>query len=465
MTTATPASPAEPRKSVVERLLTLFTDVRGGEGVTVLLMTVNIFLILLAYYIIKPVREALILSVPSGAEIKSYASVGQALILLLIAVPLYSMLANRMPRRRLLNTVNVFFIANLVLFYVAILGFGQGTTTLALLFFLWVGIFNRMVPTQFWSLANDVYTPEEGKRLFVILAFGGSAGAAAGGIITGWLIEPLGLNQMLLVSAAVLVVSTTLTNIVDARERVRAEQRALARAEKPPDKEEFSKEGAFRLVAGTRYLLLIAFLMLFLNWVNTNGEFILGNTVAATYKVEAAETLGPGANQAAVDEYVGTRIGKFYAGFFTVVNITGLLVQLFLVSRIIKYLGVRVALMILPCIALGGYTLLAFAPMLTVIRWAKTAENATDYSLQNTVKEALFLPTTREQKYKAKQAIDTFFWRAGDVLSAAVVYVGLNWLSLSTKGFAAFNLALVVVWLLVAFAIGKEYKRRTAEVS
>ena len=154
MTTATPASPAEPRKSAVERLLTLFTDVRGGEGVTVLLMTVNIFLILLAYYIIKPVREALILSVPSGAEIKSYASVGQALILLLIAVPLYSMLANRLPRRRLLNTVNLFFIANLVLFYVAILGFGQGTTTLALLFFLWVGIFNRMVPTQFWSFAR-----------------------------------------------------------------------------------------------------------------------------------------------------------------------------------------------------------------------------------------------------------------------------------------------------------------------
>ena len=132
------------KKSAFERALTVFTDVRPGEGTTVFLMALNVFLILLAYYIIKPVREALILSAPRGAEIKSYASVGQALLLLVVAVPLYAMLANKMSRRRLLNTVNLFFIANLVLFYVAILVFGQGATALGLIFFLWVGIFNRM---------------------------------------------------------------------------------------------------------------------------------------------------------------------------------------------------------------------------------------------------------------------------------------------------------------------------------
>jgi AAA family ATP:ADP antiporter len=111
---------------------------------------------------------------------------------------------------------------------------------------------------------------------------------------------------------------------------------------------------------------------------------------------------------------------------------------------------------------MGGYALLAAIPVLSVIRWAKTAENATDYSLQNTVREALFLPTTRDEKYKAKQATDTFFWRAGDVLSAALVYVGINWLALSTKGFAYFNMALVVVWMLLALGIGREYQRRIA---
>ena len=453
------ASTENKNKRPIDRFLNLFTEVHRGEAATVLLMALNIFLILLAYYIIKPVREALILAVPRGAELKAYAAAGQAILLLLVAVPLYARLAGTLARRRLLNSVNLFFIANLLLFYFALTVFGPGQTWLGLMFFLWVGIFNLMVPAQFWSLANDIYTPGEGKRLFVLVAFGASLGAAAGGLITGWLIEPLGLNQLLLVSAGVLVASTLLTNLVDSRERERAKAKTKETVAEAP----LSKKGAYGLVFKTRYLLLIALLMMFLNWVNTNGEFILGNIVGDTYKLQAVEQLGAGAPQDQIDAYVGSHIGKFYADFFTVVNILGLLIQLLLVSRIIKYLGIRVALVILPLISLVGYSLLAFLPILGVIRWAKTAENATDYSLQNTVRQALFLPTTREEKYKAKQAIDTFFWRAGDLLSAALVYVGLNLLSLTNKGFALFNLGLVLVWLLLAFKIGRRYQQMTRD--
>ena len=160
-------------------------------------------------------------------------------------------------------------------------------------------------------------------------------------------------------------------------------------------------------------------------------------------------------------EWVEESIGGFYASFFGVVNVIALLMQLFLVSRIIKYIGVRVALLILPCIALGGYALLFAIPLLGVVRWAKTAENATDYSLQNTIRQALFLPTTREEKYKAKQVIDTFFMRAGDVAAAVVVGVGVGALGLSGRQFALVNLGLVVVWLVLAIRIGREYRRLT----
>jgi AAA family ATP:ADP antiporter len=458
-----------PKPNVVERLLLLFTEVRGGEGATVLQLALNVFLIFFAYYIIKPVREALIVPVKitlfgklfEGAEIGSYLSAAQALLLLLVAVPLYARLAAAVPRRRLLNVVNLFFIANLLLFYMAMVTFGEGPTTLAVLFFIWVGIFNLMVPAQFWSLANDIYTPAEGKRLFVIVAFGASMGAAAGGKVTVWLIEPLGINQLFLVSAGVLGFATVLTNIVDARERRRATRRA---ATQPQTVEEpFSKEGAFRLVLRTRYLLLMAFLILIVNWVNTNGEFILRGAVMETYEAAATEELGPSASAEDIEQRVRVQAGSFYADFYSWVNIIGVVVQLLLVSRILKYLGVRVAILILPIIALTGYTLLAFVPILSVIRWVKIAENATDYSLQNTVRQALFLPTTREQKYKAKQAIDTFFWRAGDVLSAVLVYLGLNWLRLSTQGFALVNIVLVLLWIVLGVAIGKEYQRRTAE--
>jgi len=145
------------------------------------------------------------------------------------------------------------------------------------------------------------------------------------------------------------------------------------------------------------------------------------------------------------------------------VNVLGLVIQLFLVSRIIKYVGIHRAILFLPVIALGSYALLAFAPVLTVIRWAKTAENSTDYSLQNTVRQALFLPTSREEKYKAKQAIDTFFVRAGDVLSALLVFAGTTWLSFGTGQFALVNLGLAAVWLLLAFRIGRMYRRAAGE--
>ena len=455
--TSPEGAPARP-PSPLERLLSLFTEVRAGEAVTVLMMTATILLIFIGYYIIKPLREALILSAPRGAELKSYAAAFQALLILFVAIPAYGWLASRVPRRRLLNTVNLFFIANMLLFYVLVLTVERGVW-LGLGFFIWVGIFNLMVPAQFWSFANDVYTPGEGKRLFVIVAFGASAGAVLGGLVTKALVGPIGPGNLLLVSAAVLLLATLLTHVVETRERERRRLRAAAQgnAEVPP----LAKDGAFSLVFRTRYLLFIALLILVLNWVNTNGEFILGNAVADSVKGQAQEQLGASATPEEITKFVRQGIVSFYAGFFTAANIGGLLIQLFVVSWVIKYLGVRLAILILPTIALCGYGLLTVAPVLGLIRWIKVAENATDYSLQNTVRQSLFLPTTREEKYKAKQAIDTFFWRAGDLLSAGLVYVGLNVVGWGTKSFAAVNMVLVVGWMALAMAIGKEFQRRT----
>jgi AAA family ATP:ADP antiporter len=196
--------------------------------------------------------------------------------------------------------------------------------------------------------------------------------------------------------------------------------------------------------------LLIAILMLLLNWVNTTGEYILGSVVEDSADAAVASGAAGGLT-------VADYIGKFYSDFFAVVNLAGLLIQLFLVSRIVKLIGVSGALLVLPIIALGAYTLLAFYPVLAVVRWAKTAENSTDYSLNNTVRNMLFLPTTREQKYKAKQAIDSFFWRTGDVLSALLVFVGTTFLAWQASNFAVFNIGLVVIWLAVAVAIGRRY--------
>src|SRR5262249_11895020 len=321
-------------KSAVERFLSVFATVHRGEGITALLLMLNVFLLLTAYYIIKPVREALILG-SAGAEIKSYAGAGQALLFLVI-VPFYSAYASRTNRVRLINGVIAFFISNLAVFYVL----GRLQFQLGVVFFLWVGLFNLMLVAQFWAFANDIYTEEQGKRLFAIVGVGSSLGAIVGARVAGWLFKPIGPYSMMLVTAAMLTVCMILTTWIHYREGT-SNRRDSKEAQLP-----IGTAGGFQLVLRHRYLFLIAILVLLSNLVNTTGEFILGKTVAE----HAKDAVNRGAF-----------IGEFYAGFFFWVNLVGAALQLFAVSRIMKYVGIKPALFLLPLIAFGSYTLLAFA--------------------------------------------------------------------------------------------------------
>ena len=449
MSTLETAATAE--RSAFERLLGLFTDVRRGEGITVVALAINVFLILTTYYLIKPVREALILSVPGGPELKSYSAAGQAL-LLLVAVPAYGWLASRVPRMRLIDSVTLIFAGCLVGFFMLV----QADVEVGVAFFLWVGIFNLMIPAQFWAFANDVYTPEQGKRLFVLVAFGASSGAVFGSFLANRLIPVVGVNEMLLVAAGVLASTLVITHFVSRREGAAAAGGAqTAKAREEP----IEGGNAFAMVFRNRYLLLLAVMLLLNNWVNSNGEYILGHIVK-----EAADANASGHGAAEERAF----IAGFYAQYFGVVNLAGMLLQLFVVSRVIKYIGVPVAICLLPAITLGSYATIVALPVLGVVRWVKTAENSTDYSLQSTLKQVLYLPTTRAEKYKAKQAIDTFFVRAGDLCSAGLVLAATHLLSLSVRGFAVVTIVLCAAWLMVSVMLGRKFKAlvpATTEIS
>ena len=438
---SSPHVPAAAQPSPFERLLGMFTVVRPGEGVTATALACNVFLILATYYLIKPVREAMILSVPGGPELKSYAAAGQA-VLLLLAVPAYGWLASRISRMRLIDTVTLIFTACLPGFYLL----AESSHHVGVAFFLWVGIFNLMIPAQFWAFANDVYTPEQGKRLFVLVAFGASCGAVFGSFLANRLIPVFGVHEMLLVGAAVLASTLGITHWVNARERAAgsAGGARAAAAEEP-----IEGGNAFAMVFGNRYLLLIAGMLLLNNWVNSNGEYILGHIVK-----EAADEHAAGRGQLVEEQF----IASFYSQYFGIVNLAGMLLQLFVVSRVIKYIGVPMAICLLPAITLGSYVTIVALPVLAVVRWVKTAENSTDYSLQSTLKQVLYLPTTRAEKYKAKQAIDTFFVRAGDVCSAGLVLAGTHLLSLSVRSFAIATIVLCGAWFAVAVLVGRKFK-------
>jgi AAA family ATP:ADP antiporter len=468
-------------RSPLERALGLFAEVRAGEGVGVVLMFANIFLILTAYYVLKVVREGLMIGGVQlfglgGDEIKAYLP-AVMMVLLLGVVPLYGSLASAVSRIRLLNTTTLLVMATLVLFWLWGSTSGVGNA-IGLSFFVYLGIVNVFLIAQFWSFANDIYTEAQGKRLFAIIAIGQSLGAVLGPRLAAYGAQHIFL--LLLVAAGIFALCLALYNLVNRREASLVAKAGGGEAGEP-----LEKEGGFQLVFQTRYLLLIACMILVTNVVNTTGEYILSNA-AKNYASQQVPALGADQERAAdaeAREMVGRGeaadleqartvarektlrgarsavIGEFYGRFFFWVNLIGVLTQMFLVSRIFKYLGVRAALFVLPVIAFGGYGAIALIGGLAVLRVAKTAENSTDYSLQNTVKQALFLPTSREAKYKAKAAIDTFFVRFGDTASAGIVAFGLHVMHIGAREFAWFNVGLVLVWILLNVGIAREHKK------
>ena len=190
------------RPSSLDQVLRILADVRPGEGRLAVLLALNIFFILTTSYVLKPVREALILG-EGSPELKTYLSVGQV-ALLSVAVPYYARLAARLHRRALMNVVTYFFVAWLVIFYVV----AQAGVSIGIAYFLWIGVFNLMIIAQFWSFANDLYTRDEGERLFPVVGLGGALGAVLGAIIASRLIRSVGIYQLLLVGAVLLAAVT-----------------------------------------------------------------------------------------------------------------------------------------------------------------------------------------------------------------------------------------------------------------
>jgi len=433
------------------------TDVHHGEAPTALLLTLNVFLLLTAYYVIKPVREGLILELEGGAEYKSFMS-GAIALLLVVLVPAYAAFASRVARNRLVVGVTVFFVIHLLLFYLAS-NVPTLRAQLGLVFYVWVGVFNMMLVAQFWAFANDVYDQERGKRLFPLVGIGASLGAALGAKVTAVLAEPLGRYQLMLVSAGLLTLCAGLFHWVHVRESARTAAESVPRrgAQRSSDSSAPQKRGfGFDLVFKHRYLRLLAAFSLTFTLVNTNGEYMLSKLFkeAASAAVKSGQIAADGA---------GNYLTAEYGDFYFYVNVAGVLLQTFAVSRIVKFGGLKIAFLLLPVISALGQSAFLLLPVLGVLRLSKTAENATDYSLNNTVRNMLWLPTTREMKYQAKQAVDTFFVRMGDVASTAVVAGAGVGLGLGLRAFALINLCIIALWLVLAGLIVRENERLSAD--
>ncbi|MGH8129361.1 MAG: NTP/NDP exchange transporter [Steroidobacteraceae bacterium] len=422
-----------------ERFLTLFTRVEAGEGRCIGILSLQAFTLMLAYYLIRPVREALILT-EGTAELRSYAVGVQALLLILV-IPAYALLVRRVASNRVFQWVIGFFAANLVVFFLL----GQAGARFSFVFFVWASIFAVMAVAQFWAFATDLFHVNCGTRLFGVIAVGVSGGAWIGASLASAGFEALGPYGLMLASAGVLCLSIYLS--FWARRAVPATSRSAQ-----PDSGSVNGLvgrwlGGIAVVSRSRYLIGIAALVVLLNWITSTGDFVL-----SSWLVEVAH------EQAPQDE--AAYIGKFMGKYCSTITLVGFLIQLLLVSRIINAAGLARALMITPVAFLAGYFVIGILPVFALLQSALIVQKSLDYSLLNTARSALLLPTSREEKYQAKTAIDTLFYRLGDLLSTLAIFIGLRIVDDARLQFVWLIVLLSATMILVAWLIGREYARR-----
>jgi ATP:ADP antiporter, AAA family len=456
-------TPAREPLSVLDRALRLFTDVRSGEGLTGIVMFADVFLILCAYYFVKALRDGWIavseVAGLSQVELKAYASFAQALLLSGV-VATYARLSARWPRRTLITRVTLFCISNLVLFWLLQPGFlFTNVSGAGVVFYLWVGMFGVFVVAQFWTFAADLYAGERGKRLLPLIAVGATGGAAFGSFLTQHLLRSglVDSGTLLLMAIVPLAGSILLTRLADTRGpvggmRIERTARSAPAVSAPP-----TGSGALDLILRHRYLLAVATVATLTNWVNTNGENLLFRVLQETLRDDLAARGITGT--VAVRAFVREGTTAFYGNYFFWVNLCALLAQALLASRLLRYGGIGAVLLLLPIISLVSYSTMAVLPVLGVVHGMKIAENATNYSIDNTARQVIWLPTTTEMKYWTKPAIDSLFLRLGDGMAALTILVGLQLLHLPTRNLALVNVALTGCWLGAAVVIVLEYRR------
>ncbi|MBL0170934.1 MAG: MFS transporter [Gemmatimonadaceae bacterium] len=428
---------------------------RPGEGAVLVWATAYYFLVLCAYYVIRPIRDDI--GASSGAEKLAWLFTGTMLGMLLVH-PLYSKLVSTLRRRQFIGWTYRFFILNLIAFYLVFRAVDASQAVwVGRVFFIWTSIFNLFVVSVFWSLITDVFRPGQGKRLFGVVAVGGTVGAMLGATITTALVGVLGPLNLMLVSALILELAVRASRVLDHAESgmrtVEAHEASSPRVLTPTEARIASAGDAshevigggmldgIRHIVSSPYLLGIASLILFYTISSTFLYFQQVDVVARVF----------GDDRAARTQVFGT--------MDIAVNALTLLAQLFLTGRFIKWLGVGAALAFLPIVTMIGFGIMGFAPVLMVLVVFQTIRRAGNFAIQRPGREALFTVLDRTDKYKAKNFSDTFVYRLGDQVGAWS-YAGMAVFGLGLSGLAFTMVPFSAAWLLLTVWLGRQYARR-----
>src|SRR6059058_4130630 len=412
------------------RVLNKIVDVRADELRALWLGFLFFFVVLAGYYVIRPVRDNI------GAQQfeNLWWMFTVVLVAMIVANALFSMIVARMSRRRFIPIAYRFFILNLVIFYLLMRALPAAQQPLlARCFFVWVSVFNLFATTVFWAFMTDLFTPEQGKRLFGFIAVGGSLGGILGPIITASLVHRVTTGVFLLICAAMLEIAAQCVRFFPAEFRTQDRHDESANAEKPIGGGIW--EGITHIYRSPYLFGLFLFILLY-TLTSTWAYFQQAELTKAGFADRAART-------------------AFFAKLDLSVNTLTLLLQIFLTGRLMKFLGVTVTLLFMPVLSLFGFAAMGLMPVLTVLAAFQIARRASTFAFMRPAREVLFTVLRREDKYKAKSFIDTFGYRCGDQIGA-YSYKGLQALGLGLSGISYIAVAVVAAWCGLGVWVGRK---------
>ena len=397
------------------------------------------FSLLCGYYIIRPMRDAL--GITGGVENLHWLFTG-TFIVMLAAVPLFGWISSNYPRRQFVPYVYYFFIANLLLFYF-LLQLDIDQVYIARAFFIWASVFNLFVISVFWSFMADIYSDEQARRLFPVIATGGTSGAIIGPLLTASLATALGTTNLLLLSAVFLAMATLCVSKLG---HWQEELTLPTKEANLPETDEAMGGGIFdgiKLVLGSPYLMAICLFMVFLTTLATFIYFQQAEIIRDSFASRAERT-------------------AVFAQIDLLVNALTLVLQLFITGRLLKRLGVAWTLALIPLLLMFGFVVLGLYPTLTVIIIVQVVRRAGNYAIMRPAREVLYVVLNRDEKYKAKNFIDTVIYRGGDAVSAWA-YAGLAALGLGLAAISFIAVPLAGFWAIVALYLGRQHQRIAQE--
>lgn len=418
-----------------------FVTVNPSEIKALLISCLYFYLVLCAYYIFRPIRNEM--TIANGVEnVQWLFSLG---VLVLFAVmPIFGWITGRYKTRQFMAYCTLFFASNLVIFFF-LFNVEARPAWVTRAFFVWVNVFNMFIVSLFWSFMNDVYSKSQSKRLFAFIASGGTAGALTGPIITNLLVDNLGLSYLLLISATVLACSVLCINWLLKWENADFDEQTDA-SETHKVRDEALKGSSWDgllLILKSPYLIGICLFV---------ALYAISLTFVSIHQAELIE-------QTYHDPIERT---KLFALIDLSSNGLALLLQLLVTSNLIRWLGYRATLVLIPLGITIGFALMAAMPILAVMVGLQIFRRSGDYAIMKPAREMLFTVVSREEKYKAKNFIDTAILRTGDA-SSAWLHAGARALGAGASTIPLIGIGMGVAWCSVAYWLGTQYTRKSGQ--